>query len=79
MEFMKNRSTKSEAKAFRTRWKIVNNAEREELRSMPVIEKFNQLVALMSSVEAMGWTKALATEEKEVRNRWNKLRRRYHV
>jgi hypothetical protein len=46
---------------------------------MPVIEKFNQLVALMSSVEAMGWTKALATEEKEVRNRWNKLRRRYHV
>jgi hypothetical protein len=79
MEFMKNRITKSEAKAFRTRWKIVNNAEREELRSMPVIEKFNQLVALMSSVGAMGWTKALTAEDKEVRNRWSKLRRYYHV
>ena len=76
---MKNRITKSETKAFRTRWKIVNNAKREELRSMPVIEKFNQWVALMSSVEAMGWTKALTAEDKEVRNRWNKLRRRYHV
>jgi hypothetical protein len=79
MEFMKNRITKSEAKAFRTRWKIVNNAEREELRSMPVIEKFNQLVALMSSVGAMGWTKALTAEDREVRNRWSKLRRYYHV
>jgi len=76
---MKNRITKSEAKAFRTRWKIVNNAEREELRSMPVIEKFNQLVALMSSVGAMGWTKALTAEDREVRNRWSKLRRYYHV
>ena len=76
---MKNRITKSEAKAFRTRWKIVNNAEREELGSMPVIEKFNQLVALMSSVGAMGWTKALTAEDKEVRNRWSKLRRYYHV
>jgi hypothetical protein len=46
---------------------------------MPVIEKFNQLVALMSSVGAMGWTKALAAEEKEIRNRWSKLRRYYHV
>ena len=76
---MKNKITKSEVKAFRSQWKIVNKAEREELRSMPVIEKFNQLVALMSSVEEMGWTKALTAEDKEVRNRWNKLRRYYHV
>jgi NADH dehydrogenase/NADH:ubiquinone oxidoreductase subunit G len=79
MEFMKNRITKSEAKAFRTRWKIVNNAEQKELRSTSADKKFEQLVGLMSSVEEIGWTKALATEEKEVRNRWNKLRRRYHV
>ena len=76
---MKNKITKSEVKAFRSQWKIVNKAEREELRSMPVIEKFNQLVALMSSVEEMGWTKALTAEDKEVRNRWNKLRKYYHV
>ncbi len=41
---MKNKITKSEAMAFRTSWKIVNKAEREELRSMPVIEKFNQFL-----------------------------------
>lgn len=76
---MKNRITKLEARAFRTRWKFVNNAERQELRNMPLIEKFKQLVALMSSVEELGWTKALALEEKEVRERWNKLRRYYHV
>jgi len=79
IELMKNKITKSEARAFRTSWKIVNNAERKELRDTPVIEKFNQLVALMSSVEEMGWTKALTAEDKEVRNRWNKLRRYYHV
>ena len=76
---MKNRITKSEAKAFRTRWKIVNNGEREELRSTSADKKFEQLVGLMSSVEEIGWTKALATEDKEVRNRWSKLRRYYHV
>ena len=76
---MKKRITKLEARAFRTRWKFVNNSERQELRNMPLIEKFKQLVALMSSVEELGWTKALASEEKEVRERWNKLRRYYHV
>jgi hypothetical protein len=76
---MKNRITKSEVKAFRSQWKIVNNAERKELRDTPAIEKFKQLVALMSSVEELGWTKALLVEEKEVRNRWNKLRKYYHV
>ena len=78
-EIMKNKITKLEARAFRRRWKIVNHAERQELRNIPEIEKFRQLVALMSSVEELGWTKALAAEEKAVRNRWNKLRKYYHV
>lgn len=30
------------------------------------MEKLKQMVALMSSVEVLGWTKALAAEEKEV-------------
>jgi hypothetical protein len=76
---MKNRITKLEARAFKTRWKIVNKAEREELRDTPVIEKFKQLVALMSSAKELGWTKALVAEDKEVRGRWNKLRKYYHV
>lgn len=76
---MKNRIKKSEAVAYKTRWKIVNETEREELRGIPVIEKFKQLVALMNSVEELGWTKALAAEEKEVRCQWNKLKKYYHV
>jgi hypothetical protein len=33
-----------------------------------------QLAALMASAETMGWTEALAAEEAEVRDRWNRLR-----
>ncbi len=76
---MKNRITKSEALAFRKRWNMINDAERKELRNTSLIEKIRQLAALMSSVKEMGWTKALTAENKEVRNRWNKLRRYYRV
>ena len=76
---MKNTITKSEAKAFRTRWEIVNDAEIEELRKTSVSEKFSQLVALMSSVEKIGWAKSMASEEKEVRDRWIRLRKYYHA
>jgi len=56
---------------------MINGLERKELRNTSVMEKFNQLVALMNSVEEMGWTKALSKEE--VWNGWNKLRKYYHV
>lgn len=76
---MKNRIAKSEALAFKMRWEMINDAEREELRHTSLVRKFSQLVALMSSVEELGWAKALTAEDKEVRERWNKLRRYYHV
>lgn len=76
---MKNRITKSEALAFRMRWEMINDAERRELRNTSLVEKFSQLAALMSSVKEMGWTKGLRAGEKEVRERWNKLRRYYRV
>ncbi|MBM4308979.1 MAG: hypothetical protein FJ123_19805 [Deltaproteobacteria bacterium] len=76
---MKNRITKSDGYAFKMRWKMINDAERRELRDTSLIEKFSQLAALMSSVEEIGWTKGLRAEDKEVRERWNKLRRYYHV
>lgn len=76
---MKNRITKFEALAFKMRWEMINNAERKELRNTSLIEKFSQLVALMSSVKEIGWTKGLRAGEREVRERWNKLRRYYHV
>jgi len=53
---------------------MVNAAEQEELRVTPLDLKIRQLAALMASVKSLGWTEALANEEAEVRQRWNRLR-----
>ena len=74
-----NRISKSEARAFRKRWKIVNAAEKEELCNTPEDEKLEQLMILMTSAKELGWTKKLEIEADEVRNRWNELRKVYHV
>lgn len=41
--------------------------------------KFQQLAALMASVEPLGWKEGLASEEAEVREAWRRLRKAYHV
>jgi hypothetical protein len=64
-------------KAFKARWKVVNAAERDELRKTSIEQKFKQLAALMRSAKKLGWTKALAAEEADVRGRWNRLRKFY--
>lgn len=76
---MKRRLNPTEARAFRARWALVNAAEREELQATPPAVKLRQLAALMASVAQLGWTEALAAEEAEVRERWNRLRRAYGV
>ena len=74
---MKSRITKSEAQAFRGRWETINAAERDELRTTSIAHKFQQLVALMASARALGWTGAPPSEEAQVRNRWKRLRQAY--
>lgn len=76
---MKNRITESEARAFRKRWKIVNTFEKEELRATSMDKKIEQLIILMDLTKELGWTMALEVEANEVRDRWNKLRKVYHV
>lgn len=76
---MKSLMTKAEAAVFKTQWSAVNAAEVEELRATSVKQKARQLAALMASVEQLGWAKTLASEESEVRNRWNRLRRAYRA
>ena len=75
---MNRRLTPAEARAFVERWRLVNAAERDELRATPVAVKFRQLAALMASVDQLGWSDALAEEEAEVRERWRRLREAYH-
>lgn len=69
------RMTRSEAKAFVARWKAVNAAEIEELRSTPVAQRLRQVAALMASGLALDWDAVLPVGEDEVRRRWNRLRR----
>jgi hypothetical protein len=76
---MKVRITKSQARAFRERWKAVNVAEREELRATSMAEKLQQLAALMGSVRMQGWEKPSAAEEAEIRGRWKRLRKAFGV
>jgi transcriptional regulator with XRE-family HTH domain len=73
------RLTRGEAQAYRRRWEAVNAAEREELASTPVADKFRQVAALAASGEKLGWTEALAAEEDQIRQRWARLRREYHA
>ena len=74
---MNNQLTAMQARAFKARWRAVNEAEAEELRNTSPETKLRQLAALMASAAAMGWTRALQAEDEEVRNRWQRLRRAY--
>ncbi|MGO9469944.1 MAG: hypothetical protein ACLQIB_47710 [Isosphaeraceae bacterium] len=69
--------TRAEARAFAARWKLVNACEERELRQTSSVQKLRQLAALMASADELGWTRALAAEEEEVRQRWRKLRKAY--
>ena len=76
---MKRRMTREEARAWKARWALVNEAEIEELRSTPVSLKMKQLGTLMAWSSALGWEEALAAEDAEVHERWNRLRKAYGV
>jgi hypothetical protein len=73
------RITKSAALKFRRRWKLVNAAEKSELRCTPIAEKLGQLAVLMASAKELGWAEAPELETKEVRARWTRLREVYRV
>jgi transcriptional regulator with XRE-family HTH domain len=73
------RLTKGEAQAFRRRWEAVNAAEKEELGSTPMTDKFRQVAALLASAGKLGWTEAQTAAEEQVRERWARLRRECHA
>ncbi|RPH55812.1 hypothetical protein EHM82_04595 [bacterium] len=65
--------TKAEAREFAERWRKVNLAEVEELRSTPLEVQLRQLDSLRTAFEAFGWEED-PKEVEEVRDRWNRLR-----
>jgi hypothetical protein len=61
--------TKTEARAFRDRWRRVNGREEEELRSTSLEIRLQQFNTLLGWAQAFGWTAALGAGEAEVRGR----------
>jgi len=73
---MMQEPTKAEYLAWDAQWKLVNEHEAEELRNTPIEVKWQQLAALMASVDDMGWREALEDPEGVAHTRamWKKLR-----
>lgn len=69
--------TKAEARAWRRRWQLINEYEKEELRRTPLNVKFRQLGVLMEFALRSPRTKAERREGAAVRERWSRLRRAY--
>ena len=67
--------TKKEARAFRSRWRLVNQREKEELRTTSLEIKLQQFNTLLAWAQEFGWTAALGAGEADVRNRWARLRK----
>jgi len=71
----KPRITKTQARAWTRRWKLVNKAERQELRTTPIEAKFRQLATMMHTARVLGWKTSTDAETQAVRDRWIRLKR----
>lgn len=69
--------TKSEARAFRARWRRVNVREEEQLRSDSLETKLQQFNTLLAWAQQFGWNDALEKDVIAVRKRWARLRKAY--
>ena len=65
--------TKEEARAWRERWRLVNEFEREELRTTPTEVKVRQFLSVMRLGRAMGWLDQPTDDDREVDDRWARL------
>ena len=75
---MTTKITKTEANAFRERWRIVNAEERKLRRRMSMHQKLQQLNQLLAWGKYLGRKSLRANDANAVRKRWLDLRRSYH-
>ena len=71
------RISKDQAAAFRQRWALVEEAERQELQNTSAELRFRQLVSMFDSARGLGWATTDEAEIEQVRARWAKLRQWY--
>lgn len=67
--------TQAEARAFRERWRLVNEHEIEELRTTDLETRWRQLNTLFAWGRQMGWGEALTEGDAAVRQRWARIRK----
>ena len=67
--------TKTEARAFRERWRLVNAREVEEMRTTSIEVKWQQFNTLLAWAQQFNWPAEREKEVKEVRDRWARLRK----
>ena len=67
--------TRTEATAWRERWRLVNEAEIHELRSTPLDRKMEQLAAMMEAGDLFPISSMEIAENERVRATWIRVRK----
>jgi len=66
-------------RAYKKRWELVADVEKEELAAMSPAQKFADLAMLMGLARALGGSTDAEKEVEQVRQRWNLLAERLGV
>jgi hypothetical protein len=66
-------------RAYKKRWELVAEVEKEELDAMSPAKKFADLASLMTLARALGGVTDAEKEVEQVRRRWNLLAERLGV
>jgi hypothetical protein len=66
--------TDSDIKAYRERWKAVEEFEREELRSLTMEVRLQQMITIWRMAIGLGFSFEADTSEMDVFARWAKLK-----
>lgn len=70
---------KEEARRYKVRWLLVNEATAREAREASPAFKLEQLALMYEAGQQLGWADGLRAGEEEVRERWRRLREFYRV
>ncbi len=68
-----------DVRAYKRRWELVAEAEREELERMSPAQKFADLAMLVEAARSLGGTTGEDAATAQVRRRWNLLAERMGV
>jgi hypothetical protein len=69
----------ADVRAYKRRWELVAEAEREELERMSPAQKFADLAMLVGAARALGGATGDDEATEQVRRRWNLLAERMGV